>query len=73
MTPLFFGMKFRNRTLGVVGDSINPNFRIPEAVMNLSMWNEFFQIQLTPAMQTEPAKQILDTIRLVFSVGPQLC
>jgi hypothetical protein len=50
--------------------SINPNFRAPKAITNVSIGYELFQIQLAPAMQSESAKQILEGIRLVLSVGP---
>ncbi len=48
--------------LGVIGGSINPNFRAPKAKTNVFIRYEFFQIQLAPAMQTEATKQILDSI-----------
>jgi hypothetical protein len=53
--------------------SINPNLRAPKAITDVSIRHEPFQVQLAPPMQTEPAKQVLDGIGLVFSVRPQLC
>ena len=50
--------------------SINPNLRAPKAITNVSIGYELFQIQLAPAMEAESAKQILEGIRLVFSVRP---
>jgi hypothetical protein len=45
-----------NWKLGLIDDSINPNFRTPKAKVNFFIWHEFFQIQLAPAMQTETTK-----------------
>jgi hypothetical protein len=56
--------------LAVIHHSINPNFRAPKAITNVSIGYELFQIQLAPAMEAESAKQILEGIRLVFSVRP---
>jgi hypothetical protein len=58
--------------LTVINHSISPNFRAPKAITDVFIRYKVFQIQLAPAMQTESAKQVLEGVGLVFSVGPQL-
>jgi len=49
-----------SQRLAVEKDAVNPDLRAPETIMNFSAGCEILQIQLTPPVDAQPAKQILD-------------
>jgi hypothetical protein len=59
--------------LGVVDHPADLDLRAPEAKPDFFIRVQFAQIQLTPAVQAGAAKEILDAVRLVLSMRPQLC
>jgi hypothetical protein len=61
-----------SRGLRLIDHSIDLDLRAPEAKSDFFPSAQFAQIQLTPPVQSNRTKEILDSIRLMLSVWPKL-